>query len=148
MTRYFPLAIVAFAAATALSAAARAEIAPQPPEELQKRATHIITGTVQFIGTEERREGDWLKTVGVVEIKVSKVEKGKRIEPGDAVYARFWKQAWVGKGNPPPFGSGHHLPHKGDAVRVYLKQSDGGYDALLPNGIELVAKPVAPTAPR
>jgi hypothetical protein len=143
----FLVAFIAFTA-TALATAARAEIAPQSSKELQEHATHIITGTVKFIGTEERREGDWLKTGGVVEIKVGKVEKGKRIEPGACVYARFWTQAWVGKGNPPPFGSGHHLPNKGDAVRVYLRQNDGGYDALLPNGFEVVAKPVARAAAR
>lgn len=121
-------------------AVARAEIAPASPDQLQQGATHIVEGTVKFIGTSPEKDGDWLKTGGVVEIKVDEVKKGKRIEPGDAVYARVWQMSWAGKGNPPPFGSGHHLPKKGDRVRVFLKQNDGGYDALLPNGIEVLGK--------
>lgn len=124
----------------AIAAVARGEIVPESPERLQSSASHIVEGTVKFIGTAQEKDGDWLKTGGVVEIKVDDVKKGKRIEPGDAVYAHFWRMAWDGKGNPPPFGSGHHLPNKGDRVRAYLKQNDGGYDALLPNGIEVLGK--------
>lgn len=130
-----------------IAAAGRAEIVPQSPDELDKNATHIVVGTVRFIGSAERRDKDWLKSGGVVEIKVSEVEKGKRIEVGDCVYPRFWTQAWIGKGDPPPYGSGHHLPSVGDRARVFLKQNDGGYDALLPNGFEVIAKPVTGASP-
>jgi hypothetical protein len=136
MTRF--VAISLLAVILLVAAVVRAEIAPQQPEELQKNASHIVIGTVKFIGSSERRDKEWQRTGGVVEIKVSEVEKGKRIEVGDCVYPRFWTQMWIGKGNPPPYGSGHHLPQVGDRVRVFLKQNDGGYDALLPNGIEVV----------
>jgi hypothetical protein len=133
--------------AALIAVGVRAEIAPQRPDELEKNATHIVIGTVRFIGSTENRDRDWLKSGGVVEIKVTEVRRGKRIEAGDCIYPRFWRQAWIGKGNPPPYGSGHHLPGVGDRVRVYLKENDGGYDALLPNGIEVIAKPVSAEAP-
>lgn len=129
-----------------IAVAVRAEIVAQRPEDLEKNATHVVIGTVRFIGSAESRDKDWLHTGGVVEIKVSEVKKGKRIEPGDCVYPRFWREAWIGKGDPPPFGTGHHLPKVGDRVRVFLKQNDGGYDTLLPNGFEVVAKPAAQPA--
>jgi hypothetical protein len=125
----------------------RAEIAPQTPDELEKKATHIVVGTVRFIGAAEKRDKEWLRTGGVVEIKVNEVKKGKRIEAGDCVYPRFWQTAWIGKGDPPPYGSGHHLPKVGDSVRVFLNASDGGYDVLLPNGIEVVTKTATDVAP-
>jgi hypothetical protein len=133
--------------ASLIAVGVRAEIAPQTPDELEKRATHIVVGTVRFIGTVEKRDKDWLRTGGVVEIKVNEVKKGKRIEAGDCVYPRFWQTAWIGKGDPPPYGSGHHLPKVGDRIRVFLKESDGGYDALLPNGFEVVAKPATDAPP-
>jgi hypothetical protein len=125
----------------ALGAAAVAEIPIVPKEELQAGATHIVVGTVKLIAAEEENTGKFVNRTGVVEIKVREVEKGEKIEAGDAVYARFWTQAWIGKGNPPPYGSGHHLPKKGDTVRVYLHTKDGGYDAILPNGFEVLPKP-------
>jgi hypothetical protein len=127
----------------AIIAVAHADIPIIPKDELQKSATHIVVGTVKLIGTEDENDGKFIHRTGVVEIKVSQVEKGEKIEAGDAVYARFWTQAWIGKGNPPPFGPGHHLPKKGDTVRVYLEKKEGGYDALLPNGFEVIPKPSA-----
>jgi hypothetical protein len=137
MPRYLPIAFVAL---VAVCAAARAEIAPQTPEQLLARSTHIAVGEVTAIYSDQTTSGDWLKTVGVVEIRISELAKGEGIDSGDAVYARFWKKQWRGEGNPDPFGSGHRLPKKGDTVRVYLRQNAGGYDALLPNGIEVISK--------
>jgi hypothetical protein len=137
MPRCLPITFVALVAACAT---ARGEIAPQTPEQLEARSTHIAIGEVTAIYTDQTRSGDWLKTVGVVEIRVAELDKGDRLESGDAVYARFWRQQWRGEGNPDPFGSGHRLPKKGDTVRVYLRQNAGGYDALLPNGIEVISK--------
>jgi hypothetical protein len=117
---------------------ASAEIAPLTPEQLQSESTHIVVGTLRWIGTEETREPEWLRITGVMEIGVSKVEKGEKIEAGDAIYARFWQVRWIGSGDPPPYGSGHWVPKKGQTVRIYLKQNQGGYDMLLPDGIEVV----------
>ena len=137
MPRCLPITFVALVAACAT---ARGEIAPQTPEQLEARSTHIAVGEVTAIYTDRTQSGDWLKTVGVIEIRIAELGKGDGLDAGDAVYARFWRQQWRGEGNPPPFGSGHRLPKKGDTVRVYLKQNAGGYDALLPNGIEVISK--------
>lgn len=120
------------------SGTATAEIAARTPEKLQAESTHIVVGTLRWIGTEKTREPQWLKIKGVVEIGVREVEKGEKIDAGDAVYARFWQMRWIGTGNPPTYGSGHRVPKQGEKVRVYLKQNQGGYDILLPNGIEVI----------
>lgn len=109
-------------------------------EERQSASTDIAIGTVKVIYTEETKEVKWHNIVGVIEIEVSKVEKGDKLAAGDAVYARFWKQHWIGNGIAPPFADGHVLPKKGDRVRAYLKKNDGGYDLLLPNGFDVIAK--------
>lgn len=124
--------------------AVRAEIVPRSPDELREGASHIATGKVRLIATEVVRDSNWERTAGVVEIQVTRLEKGEGIEAGDCVYARFWREAWIGKGNPPPFGSGHRLPRKGDMVRAFLNKNDGGYDALLPNGFEILPKATNP----
>lgn len=134
------LLVVAFVATV------HAEIAPKSKEQLQSGSTDIAIGTVKMIYTEETKDEQWHKTVGVIEIAVSKLEKGDKLALGDSVYARFWTQHWIGKGNPPPSGSGHHLPKKGDEVRVYLERKNGGYDALLPNGLEVITKAKGPKA--
>ncbi|MEI8382022.1 MAG: hypothetical protein WCJ09_17970 [Planctomycetota bacterium] len=130
----------------AFVATVHAEIEPKSKEQLQSGSTDIAIGTVKMIYTEETKDAQWHKTVGVIEIAVSKLEKGDKLALGDSVYARFWTQHWIGKGNPPPFGTGHHLPKKGDEVRVYLERKDGGYDALLPNGLEVITKAKGPKA--
>ncbi len=128
------------ALAFGLAAIAHAEIPPQSPAELKANASHIVTGDVKLIASEITRNDDWVRAVGVVEIQVAEREKGDRIEPGDCVYARFSTQQWIGKGFPPPYSNEHQLPEKGDRVRAYLKRKDGGYEALLPNGFEVIAR--------
>jgi hypothetical protein len=125
-----------------------AEIALKSKEELQRGSTDIAIGTVKAIYAEETRDLSWHKSVGVVEIQVSTLEESKNLAIGDSVYARFWTERWIGKGNPPPYGSGHQLPKKGDVVRVYLERKDGAYEALLPNGFEAVPKSPASEAKR
>ena len=126
--------------AVAFVATVHAAIPNQSKEQLQAGSTDIVIGTVKMIYIDETKEGQWHKTVGVIEIAVSKIEKGDKLAPDELVYARFWTQKWVGKGDPPPYGAGHRPPKKGDEVRVYLKRKDGGFDALLPNGFEVITK--------
>jgi hypothetical protein len=123
-----------------LAPIARAEIPPLSPEGLKASSTHIVTGDVRLIASEVTRDDEWVTAVGVVEIRVAEREKGDRIEPGDCVYARFSTRQWIGKGNPPPYSNEHQLPRKGDRVRAYLARKDGGYDALMPNGFEVIPR--------
>jgi hypothetical protein len=76
-------------------AAAHAELEPLTPEQLRATASHVVTGDVTALYREQVKDGDWLRTRGVVEIQVSKVEKGDRIAPADTVYARFRGKEWV-----------------------------------------------------
>jgi len=107
-------------------------------------AAYIVSGTVKAIYTEEKRDPNWINRTGVVEIQVRKLAKGDKIEAGDLLYVRFWQDHWIGRGNPPPHASGHSLPKKGDKVRVYVDKKDGGYDALLPNGIQVITGTLSP----
>lgn len=97
------------------AAIAHAEIPPRTPAELRANASHIVTGDVRLIASEVVKDDEWVRAVGVVEIRVAEREKGDRIEPGDCVYARFSTQQWIGKGNPPPYSNEHQLPNKGIA---------------------------------
>lgn len=126
-----------------LVVAARSEIAPQSKEDLLANATEIVLGSVKRVYTDETRDGNWRRIEGVVELEVTRVEKGDACSPGRLVYARFWNQRWIGKGNPPPHGSGHHVPSRGTPIRAYLESKEGGFDVLLPNGFEIVAKPAS-----
>jgi hypothetical protein len=143
MNRTVPICLLV---AVTFVARVHAEIEPLSPEQLKAKASHIAIGDVKLICTEVVKDGDWLNTVGVVEIRVTKLEKGSKIETGESVYVRFLRHEWIGKGDPPPHYSGHRLPKKGDSVRVYLKHNDGGYDALLPNGFEVLPKATGPKA--
>lgn len=117
-----------------------AEIARQSKEKLQAGSTDIVLGKVKAITAKETKDGEWRKAVGMVEVFISKVEKGDKLAAGEAVHGRYWTQRWIGKGDPPPFGSGHYVPNQGDEVRVYLKRNGNGYDILLPNGVEVIGK--------
>ena len=120
---------------------AAAEIPDMSDEELQQAATHIAVGDVKGIFSESERDESYLTSRGVLEIMVRTVEKGDKIEPMEALYARFWTQKWIGKGDPEPGASGNDLPRRGDTVRVHLKREQGVYKLLLPNGCKVIARP-------
>ena len=132
--------LAAAALLAALAAVASAEIPSLSKERLREKASHVVAGKVTAVYTKEEKGQDWHRRQGLVEILVSAVEAGDGVEPGDAVYARFWTQRWVGAGTPPTYGSGHRVPEEGDEVRAYLARKGGGYEALLPNGIEPLPK--------
>lgn len=120
---------------------ALASIPLQSPENLRKNATHIVVGKVIAIYKDVEKTPSWSRTKGVVEIAIEQVEKGDRLAKGDAVYARFWQTQFVGNGEPPDYGEGHHPPDVKQRVRVFLRAREGGFEALLPNGFEEVAVP-------
>jgi hypothetical protein len=121
----------------------RAEIALRRKDELLSDSTHIVRCKVNAIYATEERDAKWSRHHGVVELEVIDVEKGEGLQKGDAIYPRFWTQRWIGKGLPPPYGSGHDVPEKGQTIRAYLERHAGGYNALLPNWVEVDAKPAA-----
>jgi hypothetical protein len=139
--------LVAVAGLTALVSAIRAEKVDMSADELRKTATHVVMGQVTAIYERAETEGDWKYTRYVAEVRVGECEKGDGIRKGALVYVRYWRRAWVGKGQIPPSTVGHRgLPDAGDSVRVYLARNaydgfsqdnkDGGFNVLGANGFE------------
>ena len=125
----------------------RAEKPSMSVAELQKTATHVVTGQVTAIYQQTEVEGNWKYTRCVAEIRVSQCEKGDGLKPADLVYVRYWHRGWTGKDPVPPSTSGHRgLPAKNEFVRVYLARNaydgfsddnnDGGYNVIGADGFE------------
>lgn len=119
------------------------------PEGLRELATHVVKGQVRAIYSQEAREGGWWVTRRVAEVRVDVCEKGKGLERGDLVYARYWTRRWADDGSPPPSTFGHReLPAQGETLRIYLarnaydgfstKNDDGGFNVIGANGFERV----------
>ncbi len=107
------------------------------PERLKADATHVVRGRVEQVYTTEREQADGQKdTLYVIEILVDGIDKGEGLKAGELLYARCWKA----KDRPKDFkGSLGQLaiPGAGSKVWAYLKhERKGGYDILVPNGIE------------
>ncbi len=144
------LALAALCASFALpSSQPAAEKLSLSPEGLRKVATHVIQGQVRAVYSQDAREGGWLVTRRVAEVRVDVSEKGEGLEPRDLVYARYWTRRWVGDGPSPPSTHGHRdLPAQGETLRIYLarnaydgfkeKNDDGGFNVIGANGFERV----------
>lgn len=130
---------IAFVALVAVSVV-RAEIAPMSDDELTKKAACIVVGKVNGNYKESTRSAEWEDTRGVVEIAVESVERGEDVKPGDVVFARFWKKAWIKDRQPPPYGSGHDVYKNGTTVKAHLARNGNVYEILLPNGLQPVKK--------
>jgi hypothetical protein len=125
----------------------RAEKVDMSPEELRETATHVVKGQVTAVYERTETTGDWKYTKYVAEIRVEECEKGDGIKKGDLVYARYWRRAWIGKGQVPPSTAGHRgSPRAGESIRVYLARNaydgfsfdnkDGGFNVIGANGFE------------
>jgi len=129
------IAIAAFASSTV-----QAEVPLLGPAELQKAAAHIVTGEVQHIYTKDRAlRKDYIDTLFAVEVIVTGVEKGKTIETRQVIFAKAWRakkrlQDWAG-----PSGQ-DSIPKNGALVKLYLTGDNGSYEALSPNGIQIVKR--------
>ena len=130
------------------AATAYAAIPDKKPEELRKEAEQIVVGRlVDVYQAPPKREKDAEVTPFVVEVKVTKVEKGSRFKVGDLAHVRYSNARWVGKGLPPVgWGDGNIFidAKPGDTVRVFLaRDPEGGYHPLIPNGFQAAsaAKP-------
>jgi hypothetical protein len=130
-----------------LACGLRAEKPNMTPEELRETATNVVVGKVLAVYERPESAGNWKYTRYVAEVRVEKVEKGDGLKPGELVYARYWRKAWQGKGNPPPDTAGHRgLPAAGDTTRIYLAKNaydgftfenkDGGFNVIGANGFE------------
>lgn len=116
--------------------AIHAEVGNRTPEQLQKTASLIITGTVQRVYEAIEVSDGFEYTTRVAEISVESTEKGAEGAP--LVYARYWSRRWIAETPPPTTRYGHRgVPAKGDTVRVFLtRDGDGGLDVVDPNGFQ------------
>jgi hypothetical protein len=132
-----------------VTASARAERVPLPPEQLSKEATHVVTGAVKVIYAKDVETGLYgkgtVETHYLLEIEVSGVEKGTALEKGDIIYARCWRLKKHGAAGLVPGPSGHFaIPAEGATIRAYLArgrygptgQTDNGFAVVYTNGIE------------
>lgn len=118
----------------------QAEVPLLKSAELQKLAKHIATGKVQNVYTAEKNLGKgYLDTLFAVEVAVTGVEKGKGISPKQVIYAKAWRMKQRAPGWAGPSGQ-DVIPKPGQTVKLYLTGADGGYDALSPNGINVVGQ--------
>lgn len=116
-------------------------------EALQEHATHIVTGKVVAIYQRITADDSYKHLRYVAEIVVDECEKGEGIQRGDRVSVWYWQEHWIGRGYPPPNGTGNDdLPTEQESVRVYLQylphdddswyHKPGGYNVITPNGFE------------
>jgi hypothetical protein len=121
---------------------ASAEIAPRPVDELKAQAGAIVVATVAQIRIEpepsrfERGFGnsDWAI---YLTLNVESVEKGDA--PGNELEARCFRIRSRRSLTAYLTPSGHHpIPGTGTRVRAYLKNDDGAWNVVLPNGIAAV----------
>lgn len=126
----------------------RAEIAPVNPKELANRSTHIVTGKVLGIYAKTVKDGDYLRTEYVAEVRVLETRKGDGVKAGSLIYVRYWTQDWKGRGMMPPGTRGYwDIPKEGEKLRIHLVRkagehaesfagdsAAGGFDVLAPNG--------------
>jgi hypothetical protein len=139
------LSIALLAAAVAVPVPCR-EKPDMSPEKLRELATHVVVGDVVQIWTREESKGFWDFTHYVAEIAVGEVEKGKGVQAGELLYARYWTKQWDGPGPPPADTNGHRgLPKSGERARVYLARdgydgfgttNDHGFNVIGANGFE------------
>lgn len=142
----YKLALLTAVALVAGASLTRGEILPKTPDELAK-AKVIVVGKLNHTFRETTRSAEWEDHHGVVEIAVESVERGEGVKPGDIIFARFWNRYWIGKKDPPPYGTGHHMHANGSKIRAHLEPGKGAYEILLPNGLVVVEKPKAAAAP-
>ena len=138
----FPIVSVAVAASLMVMSYADAEIPKRSKNELQASASHALTGTVERIYEQKEKQGDFEYTYGVAEVAVERVDKGADVVANDRVFVRYWRNKWIGNGNPPPGHSGHwDIPAKTDSAEIYVKGDRKiGFDVLSPNGFFKVTK--------
>lgn len=148
VSRLFLFCFVGFAVTTSIGLAERA---PLSPEGLDRESTHRIEGRVLGVYSRDVASNLYgpgtIVTEMVVEIEVTRIVKGDRLENRDVIYARCWDLKQRGAAGLTPGPSGHFsVPKAGDVVQAYLArgtygptgQNDQGFAVVYPNGIEVV----------
>jgi hypothetical protein len=148
VSRLLLLGSVWFAATMSIVSAERA---PLSPEKLDGESTHRVEGRVLGVYSRDVSSNLYgpgtIVTEMVVEIEVTSIVKGDRLENRDVIYARCWDLKQRGAAGLTPGPSGHFaVPKAGDVVEAYLArgtygptgQTDQGFAVVYPNGIKIV----------
>jgi hypothetical protein len=132
--------IVLVLAAMCCSAFARAEAPLLSSAELQDLADHVVAGKVHNVYQSEKIiDKGYTNTLYAVEVSVAGSEKGEGIAAGQIIYAKAWRMKLRPEGWAGPSGQSV-IPKPGHEVKLYLTGDAGNYDALSPNGIDIVKK--------
>lgn len=120
-----------------------AALAPRAQAELEAEASHIVSGTVEKVTSAVARSkvetsiGNHTDRTFTITVKVTEVSKGDDIKKGDTITFTTWKSE--NRFPPIPGLQGQDdIPTKGNRVTLYLKEADGEFTAVLPNGIDIV----------
>lgn len=113
---------------------AQAEVPSMSPDVLKSESSHIVIGKIRAVYSSTEKSKKWENTNSVAEISVISVEKGADLHTGNVIYAHYWNQKWIGKGDQEPHSGGHDGVSKGETVRAHLERKDGNFHVLLPNG--------------
>jgi hypothetical protein len=120
---------------------------PMSQKELEKEASHIVSGKVISVTTKvqkstvERVFGLHRDKVYTIKLKVASASKGTGVKMGQEILIEAWQPST--RIPPVPGLQGHEpIPEKGDTVKVYLLKNKKAkaYEPLLPNGIEITKK--------
>ena len=140
--RKFIAMLVAFVSTAILPALAA--VAPLSPAELEKQASHVVTGSVVEVTSKtqkseiEKAKGIHRDRIHTIRIKVETVSKGASIKVGSEIEIFAWQPSTRIPPLPGPQGHGS-IPQKGDSAIFYLRtNSKRQFAPLLPNGIELI----------
>ena len=120
--------------------------APLSLKELKKKASHVISGKVVDVTSENQKSrvetgiGIHRDRVYTIVLAVKKISKGSGVKADEKIAIEAWQPAL--RIPPLPGLQGHEsIPKKGDAVTVYVEGKKGKfYVPILPNGIVIEKK--------
>lgn len=128
-----------------LLVSANAQVAPSgfeiqtlSPEELEAKATNVVTGHLSGIYRRHIVEDGGTTAILIAEVLVKKVIKGDYSKPGQIVYLKFWVRSPTAMKRNPALDPGYAIsPRMEGEVKCYFNiQEDGICQVLKPNGIE------------
>ena len=137
------MTVATIAGLMAMGTSSWAAVAPLGPEELRKKASHIITGRVLEVKSRTRKS-KVEKTIGIhrdrvftIRLRVTGVAKGKGVRKGDEIVVTAWQVAV--RIPPIPGPQGHFpVPAKGQVVTVHVASREGAsFVPIMPNGIRI-----------